>query len=236
MKHIRDLQKYPFICFLVFTLTLTSAFAFAADAQKSDDTPAKLGYARRSAEALSKLLDGNKRFASGRNVHSKDLQQRPWAIVITCSDSMTAPEIIFDQGQANIFVVRTAGNVLDPVSVGSIEYAAKQLRTPLLIILGHDKCDVVKTAAETREITQDNTAALVRKIIPAVKKAIAIGGTKEDILHNAIRENILNQRKYLLRKSPVVNNLISLGAIQIVTAIYHDESGEVELLKLASSK
>ncbi|MBF0505342.1 MAG: carbonic anhydrase [Nitrospirae bacterium] len=209
-----------------YCLLLTFGIAFA-DAQKSDGTPIKLN----SYEALSKLLDGNKRFASGRHVQSKNLKQHPWAIVVACSDSMVAPEIIFDQGPGSIFAIRTAGNVLDPISVGSIEYAAKRLHTPLLIILGHDKCDVVKAAVETKEISQDNIMALVRKIVPAVKKAAAMGGSKEDILHNAIRENILIQRKYLLRKSPVVNNLVGAGAIQIVTGIYNDESGEVEIIK-----
>lgn len=220
-------RKY-FYASLMLAIVFSIGISFA-DAQKGDDTPIKLQYVQRSDEALSKLLDGNKRFVSGRHVQSKDLKQHPWAIVVACSDSTAAPEIIFDQGPGNLFVIRTAGNVLDTISVGSIEYAAKQLRTPLLIILGHDKCDVVRATVETKEISQDNIMALVRKIVPAVKKATVIGGSKEDILHNAIRGNILIQRKYLLRKSPVVNDLVSSGAIEIVTGIYHDDSGEVEL-------
>ncbi len=195
-------------------------------------------------EALSKLLEGNKRFISGSpatkdtgDKRRKELSkaQHPPAIVVTCSDSQVAPEIIFDQDLGHLFVVRSAGNVLDPISVGSIEYAAEHLHAPLLIILGHDNCDVVSAAIETKEKTEDNIWTILRKILPAVKKATAEGGTKENILNNAIRENVLLQQKYLLRKSPVIKKLIASGDMKVVAGIYHLESGAVELFSVPTS-
>ena len=220
-----------FLCSTFFCLLLTSyclLFAFSlafAAAQKGD-------------EALSKLLEGNKRFISGNlapkntgDARRKELSkaQHPSAIVVACSDSRVAPEIIFDQGLGDLFVVRSAGNVLDPILVGSIEYAAGHLHAPLLILLGHDKCGAVSAALEAKEKTDDNIGTILRKILPAVKKATAKGGTKEDILNNAIRENVLLQQKYLLRKSPLIRKLIQSGDLKVVAGIYHIESGKIEL-------
>lgn len=218
------MPRKSFYVSLLFTVIISVSLSFAG-AQKGD-------------EALSKLLDGNKRFVSGSlatkdtgDARRKDLSkaQHPVAIVVTCSDSRVAPEIIFDQGLGDVFVVRVAGNVIDPISAGSIEYAAEHLHTPLLIILGHDKCGAVSAALEAKEKTEDNIGAILRKILPAVRKATARGGTKEDILNNSIRENVLLQQKYLLRKSPVVKNLIASGDLKVVTGIYHLESGVIEL-------
>jgi carbonic anhydrase len=196
--------------------------------------------ALKSDEALSKLMDGNRRFISG-SLATKDagdarrkelsIAQHPSAIVVACSDSRVAPEIIFDQGLGDVFVVRVAGNVIDPISAGSIEYAAEHLHAPLLILLGHDKCGAVTAALEAKEKTEDNIGAILRKILPAVKKATAMGGTKEDILNNAIRENVLLQQKYLLRKSPIVKKLIASGDLKVVAGIYHLESGKIELFE-----
>ena len=216
-----------FFCLLLTAYCVLFAFSLSfAGAQKGD-------------EALSKLLEGNKRFISGSpatkdtgNERRKELSkaQHPYAIIVTCSDSQVVPEIIFDQALGDVFVVRSAGNVLDPISVGSIEYAAEHLHAPLLILLGHDKCDAVSAALEAKEKTEDNIWTILRKILPAVKKATARGGTKEDILNNAIRENVLLQQKYLLRKSPAVKKLIASGDLKVVVGIYHIESGSIELL------
>jgi len=215
-----------FYCLLLTAccLLLALSLSFAA-AQKGD-------------EALNKLLDGNQRFISG-SLATKDIgdarrkelsnAQHPFAIVVTCSDSRVPPEIIFDQDLGDLFVVRSAGNVLDPILVGSIEYAAGHLHAPLLILLGHDKCGAVSAALEAKEKTDDNIGTILRKILPAVKKATAKGGTKEDILNNAIRENVLLQQKYLLRKSPLIRKLIQSGDLKVVAGIYHIESGKIEL-------
>src|SRR5512140_1143168 len=100
-------------------------------------------------EALQKLMDGNKRYVEGK-LASKDLGdtkrkellkgQKPFAIVVTCSDSRVPPELLFDQGLGDVFVIRVAGNVVDPIALGSIEYGAEHLNSPLLVILGHSNC------------------------------------------------------------------------------------------------
>jgi len=215
-----------FFCLLLTAYCLLFAFSLSFSGTQKGD------------EALSKLLDGNQRFISG-SLATKDIgdarrkelskAQHPSAIVVICSDSLAPPEIIFDQGLGDLFVVRSAGNVLDPISVGSIEYAAEHLHAPLILLLGHDKCSVVSTALEAKEKTDDNIGTILRKILPAVKKATARGGTKEDILNNAIRENVLLQQKYLLRKSPLIRKLIQSGDLKVVAGIYHSESGKIEV-------
>ncbi len=200
--------------------------------------------AQKGEEAFSKLMDGNKRFVSG-SLAQKDLGdskrkellkgQSPFAIVVTCSDSRLAPEIIFDQGLGDIFVIRVAGNVLDPIALGSIEYAAEHLHAPLLIILGHEQCGAVKAAMDAKGKPEGNIGAIVSKIIPAVKAAKTKGGTRDDILNNAIKENVLVQEKYLMSKSPILKHLIEKGELKVITAIYHLGSGEVEILGKGSS-
>ncbi|MEW6117612.1 MAG: carbonic anhydrase [Nitrospirota bacterium] len=202
------------------------------------------GLVSKGDEAFTKLMDGNKRFVSG-SLSSKDVGdakrkellkgQSPYAIVVACSDSRVAPEIIFDEGLGSIFVVRVAGNVLDPVALGSIEYAAEHLHSPLLVILGHEKCGAVAATLDAKGKPEGNIGAIVQKIMPAVKKAKAKGGTKDDILNNAIKENVMLSNAYMLKKSPVLKHLIESGALKVVTAVYHLGSGEVEILQQPAS-
>lgn len=196
-------------------------------------------------EAFTKLMDGNKRFIAGlpaaKDVGSTRRQellagQNPSAIIVACSDSRVAPEIIFDQGLGDVFVVRVAGNVLDPVSLGSIEYAAEHLHTPLLILLGHEKCGAVTAAVEAKGHAEGNIEAIVKKIIPAAKKAAAMGGSKDEILNNAIKENVLLSNQYLLKRSPVLTHLIHEGKLKVVTAVYQLGSGEVKILETAKAQ
>ena len=192
-------------------------------------------------EAAGKLMDGNKRFVAGslsqKNVgdaRRKELAggQHPFAIVVTCSDSRVAPEIIFDEGLGDIFVVRVAGNVLDPISLGSIEYAAEHLHAPLLILLGHESCGAVSAALDAKGEPEGNIGAIVKKIMPAIEKAKAKGGSRDDILANAIKENVILSYKDICGKSPLLTHLIDKGELKVVAGVYHLASGEVEQLPL----
>jgi carbonic anhydrase len=192
-------------------------------------------------ESFGKLMEGNKRFAAGSlaqkdvgEARRKELAvgQHPFAIVVTCSDSRVAPEIIFDEGLGDIFTVRVAGNVLDPISLGSIEYAAEHLHAPLLILMGHEKCGVVSAALDSKGATEGNIGAILKKIMPAVKKAKAKGGSKDDMLNNAIRENVALSYKELRSKSPLLKHLIDKGELKVVAVVYHLASGDVEQLPL----
>lgn len=196
-------------------------------------------------EAFGKLMEGNKRFVSGTLSQKEGCQakrqelvagQRPAAIVVTCSDSRVAPEVVFDQFLGDIFVVRVAGNVLDPVGLGSVEYAAEHLHAPLLVIMGHDKCGAVSAALDATGKPEGNIGAIITKIIPAVEKAKATGGTKDQVLDAAIRENVLVSHASLLKQSPVLKHLIEKGELTVVDAVYHLGNGEAEVLSPVPSK
>jgi carbonic anhydrase len=191
-------------------------------------------------DPLKKLIEGNRRFVSG-NLATKDFSeakrkelakgQKPFAVVVGCSDSRVSPEIIFDQGLGDIFVVRVAGNVLDPISLGSIEYAVEHLKTPLIVILGHTHCGAVEAAIESKGKAEENINAIVKKILPAVEKARKKSKTSEDLLNKAIEENVLLQKEYMLKHSRIIRKFVKAKKVQIVTAIYDIESGEVQIIK-----
>jgi carbonic anhydrase len=192
-------------------------------------------------EAFGKLIAGNKRFVTGSlaqkdvgDARRKELAggQHPFAIVVTCSDSRVAPEIVFDEGLGDIFVVRVAGNVLDPISLGSIEYAAEHLHAPLLVLMGHEQCGAVSAALDAKGEPEGNIGAIIKKILPAVKKAKVKGGSRDEMLNNAIRENVVLSYKDVRGKSPVLKHMIDKGELRVVAGVYHLASGEVESLPL----
>jgi len=190
-------------------------------------------------EALQKLMDGNKRYVEGslakkdvgqirRNELSKG--QKPFAVVLTCSDSRVPPEILFDQGLGDIFVVRVAGNIVDPVVLRSIEYGTEHLNSPLLFILGHTNCGAVTATLEILE-TKGEPCPLAKKIMPAAKKAIKKGGTKEEILETAIKENVKNVYKDVM-KSEIISHLVQEGKLKIVAGEYDITTGKVTMIEL----
>lgn len=198
-----------------------------------------LAFIQKGDEAVGRLMDGNKRFVAGSSTQpdlsdarKKELAggQHPSAIVVTCSDSRVAPEHIFNQGLGDIFVIRTAGNVLDPIALGSVEYAAEHLHTPLLVIMGHEKCGAVAAAMEAPDKPEGNIGSILVKILPAVKKAKASGGTKEEMLDKAIRRNVVLSHNAVLKQSPVLKHLAEEGELKVIEALYHLTSGEVEIL------
>lgn len=199
-------------------------------------------------ESLQKLMDGNKRYVEGK-LATKDLGdskrkelskgQKPFAIVVSCSDSRVPPEILFDQGIGDIFIIRVAGNVVDPIALGSIEYGAEHLNVPLLFILGHTKCGAVKATLEAKGEPEGNIGAIVKKIMPAAKKANKKGGTKDEILETAIQENVKNVYNDVMKKSKIIPHLVEEGKLKIVAGEYDITTGKVamiELPKVAPSK
>jgi carbonic anhydrase len=204
---------------------------------------AGLVYAGAGEDSLSKLLDGNKRFVSGE-LAKKDIGdarrqeltkgQHPFATVLTCSDSRVAPELIFDEGLGDIFIIRDAGNVVEPITLGSIEYGVEHLHTPLFIILGHEKCGAVTAALDAKGEPEGNIGAILKKIMPAVKKAKKAGKDRESTLDLAIQENVRNTYKNVM-KSKIVSELVHEGKLQIIGAEYYLGTGKVEMIDLASS-
>lgn len=186
-------------------------------------------------QALKKLIEGNKRFASLKQKHPNQgvrrraevsKGQKPFAVIVGCSDSRIPPEILFDQGIGDIFVIRDAGNIVDDVVLGSIEYAVDHLGTRLVVILGHSKCGAVTATVQGGE-AHGHVGSIVKAIIPAVKKA---KGEKGDLIDNAIRANIGIVTKQVKSSTPVIAKLVRTGKVKVVGAHYDIDTGLVQIL------
>lgn len=187
-------------------------------------------------EALKKLIDGNRRFSSERQKHPRQNKDRilrtvkihdPFAVVIGCSDSRTPPEIIFDQGLGDLFTIRAAGNTVDNVCVGSVEYAVEHLGVELVLVLGHKNCGVFKTAA-----SGDDVHHHLGSLVATAQKAVSIAKTKPGcIIENAVKENVSILIKKLENDSPTLHKYIKKGKLKIVGGYYDLETGKVEMLK-----
>lgn len=187
------------------------------------------------SEALKLLKDGNNRFVNGKLLF-KDFKgdrtkltnsQSPYAIVVTCSDSRVPAEYIFDESLGKLFVIRNAGNVLDKIELGSIEYAATQLNSKTLIIMGHKSCGAVKAKLAATKLPSKNLNAIVDKII-LPKDSDKLHQSTD--LDEAIKFNVNNQIDYLKKNSQILNKLIISKQLEIVGAIYDIESGKVEFI------
>jgi carbonic anhydrase len=184
---------------------------------------------------LGALLEGNRRYVSGAAAHPRRSAERraetargqnPLAAVLTCADSRVVPEIIFDQGIGDLFVVRVAGNVADDAVIGSIEYAAGHLRVPLVIVLGHTDCGAVNATIAGGEVTGP-LARVIGKIAPAVERARSIAG---ELTENAVRENIALVTGQLVGATPILRRLVDRNEVRIIGAVYDVESGVVTVL------
>jgi carbonic anhydrase len=182
-------------------------------------------------QAISALHAGNDRYAHDQlsakhypaERHLLTKGQQPYAIVLSCSDSRVPPEILFDESLGKLFVVRVAGNVIDPVVLGSIEYAAEHLHTHLLIVLGHEGCGAVKATLDGGT-PPPNIAELTKRIAPAVEK------TKGKGMDAAVAENVRLQMEHALSESKLLSDLSAKGEIRILGAVYSLKSGTVQWL------
>jgi carbonic anhydrase len=185
-------------------------------------------------EALQKLIDGNKRFMTGK-LALKDTGgtrrgnlvkgQKPFAVIIACSDSRVPPELIFDQALGDLFIVRTAGNVVDPIAVGSVEYAVEHLLAPLVVVMGHDYCGAVKAAVDGGE-APGSINTIIAKLMPSVEKAKATGATGHDLYELATDENIKKTVEEL-QESPIIKHFLEGKKITLKGAKYFLKTGEV---------
>ena len=212
-------------------LTLVCAGALWAPTLSMASAPSTVN----ADEALKLLLAGNERFVAGTlNSVTRDevaqcrtelvQGQKPFAIVLCCSDSRVGPEIVFDQELGNIFVVRTAGEVLDAAGIGSIEYAVAHLGSPLLMVLGHEHCGAVAAAvADAKE--PGHIASIIKAIRPAVAKTKDRPG---DPLQNAIQANVHNIAARLERTGPVLSEAVKAGRLKVMGATFSLSTGKVE--------
>jgi carbonic anhydrase len=212
---------------LLVAVLLTGALAFASET----------GSGITADEALKKLLDGNRNFLKDPNGMSNRQAlaagQKPYAIILSCSDSRVPPELIFEKGLGEVFVIRVAGNIPDPIILGSIEYAAEQFGTPLIVVLGHTRCGAVSAAVDAKGHPQGNIGAIIKTIAPAVEQARkdARNVSKSDLVESAIDNTIKLVAKSLVKQSPVIRSLVDAGKIKVVGAKYDLDDGTVKLLE-----
>lgn len=186
-------------------------------------------------QSLKKLLDGNKRYVMCKQLNPRQdakrrkevsKGQKPFAVIVGCSDSRIPPELIFDQGLGDLFVVRLAGNIVDNLALGSIEYAVEHLGTKLVMVLGHSKCGAVTSAVKSPE-APGHVGCIVKAIQPAIKKASKFQG---DLVDNAIRVNVALVVNKIKSSKPVMAGMIEKGDVEVIGAYYNIETGAVELL------
>jgi carbonic anhydrase len=184
--------------------------------------------------ALRELRAGNRRYVAARVVrpHQNAARralvakgQHPFAVVIGCADSRVPPEIVFDQGLGDLFVVRVAGNIADDAVLGSVEYAVEHLGARLIVVLGHERCGAVQAALQGGE-TPGHVAALVEAIGPAVD---AVRGQPGDVLDRAVKANVGRVVGEVKSSKPVLAPLVEAGKVRVVGGYYHLASGAVEL-------
>ncbi|HOT07143.1 MAG TPA: carbonic anhydrase [Methanotrichaceae archaeon] len=187
-------------------------------------------------QALKNLMDGNARFVSGQAIRPNQGSDRlaevvggqhPFAVLVGCSDSRIPPEIIFDQGIGDIFVIRTAGQVIDDVALGSIEYAVEHLGVKLVMVLGHDSCGAVKATVDGGE-APGHIGSLVKSISPAVEAARSDGNLS--VLDQAIDINVRNIVEQIKGSGPILSHEVADGKIGVVGARYNLSSGAVHLV------
>jgi carbonic anhydrase len=218
----------------VVTVSATPTVAAVAPVHPSPaapDTPAK---------ALSRLLAGNRRFVAGRARHPRATlrtvralaaAQDPFAIVLGCADSRVPPEVLFDQGLGDVFDNRVAGNIVDDLLLGSIEYAVEHFAPPVLLVLGHERCGAVKATIETIEsggTAPGHIGAVVEALRPILEPVLDRPG---DPVENGVVANIRAQTAALVERSEIVRSQVESGAITVVGARYDLDTGKVRMIR-----
>ncbi|MDD4857623.1 MAG: carbonic anhydrase [Candidatus Krumholzibacteria bacterium] len=189
-------------------------------------------------KALEALIDGNERFKAGASTQARQDParrsevaegQHPRAAIVGCSDSRVAPEIVFDQGLGDVFVVRTAGNLVDQLGVESLEYAAAHLGVPLIVVMGHSRCGAVEAAARG---THGRPSAIQSALAPSLEAA---KGRTRNRLDAAARENARMIAAALESREGVLKGLVDEGSLHILGAFYDIERGTVEFFSHGDS-
>lgn len=195
-------------------------------------------------EALELLREGNRRFVS--DITSRDTfesrarrielaaGQQPFAAILGCSDSRVPVEIVFDQGLGDLFVIRVAGNIVAPSQIGSVEFAAEQFGTRLVVVLGHSKCGAIQTTLEqlTRPVENQsrNLHSIVDLVRPSVEGLLAteLKYDHDELVRQAVRANIRASVRQLRHGSDIIENLIRNAGLMVVGAEYSLETGVVD--------
>lgn len=231
---------------LILSITLISIYPLGYAA---NTTPHASLVNPAAQAALTRLMDGNKRYISGKSTcgwtanptdaeRRKQLAntQKPFAVILGCSDSRVPPEIIFDQRLGDLFVIRVAGNIIDDVVLGSVEYAARFLGqpTPLVFVLGHEGCGAVIAAIRASENKGDmpnHIFNIIDRIMPVVlqtKKTTKI--TDEKFVDDVITANIQSVVKQLKNSTPILIDAVRKNELHIVGGRYNLDNGEIKIV------
>lgn len=238
------MKKHSLIAFSVALAICSTAYGEAPPAA-SVMTRARQ-QAMTPRDALLRLKEGNDRFVEGRPVHRNLLEQArltaagqyPYAAILCCLDSRTAPEQIFDLGIGDIFCARVAGNVVNNDIVGSLEFSCKVTGAKLIAVIGHNSCGAVRGAVDRVELGK--LTGLLEKIEPAViaaeKETGGVRSSSDKILvERATAENVVLQMEAILHKSRILRSMLENGQIALVGGLQDLETGRVTLVKLKDS-
>jgi carbonic anhydrase len=223
MRYARWKTRLIVTVALIVPLLAVSAFA-------ADNKPRLT-----AEEAWQRLKDGNERFAADR-LEAKEVDlarrteltvgQHPFAVVLACSDSRVPPEIVFNQGLGNIFVVRLAGNISEPFALGSIDYAVEHLHVPLIVVLGHEKCGAVTAA-----LGADKPEGNLGRLIGEIHIGEHLSADKDEALANAVENNVRFQTKSLTHCSEVISEHVEQKKLKVVAGVYDLATGKVRWLE-----
>lgn len=191
------------------------------------------------AEALRRLRNGNHRLITGNSRHPHqslaDLQrlaagQHPFAIIVGCADSRVAPEVLFDQGLGDLFDNRVAGNIVDDLLLGSVEFAVEEFHSPLIVVLGHERCGAVSAtinAIRTGGSAPGHIGTIVESLRPVVEPLLDQPG---DVVENGVQANVRAQVAGLMQRSHLIAERVDAGTLKVVGARYDLDTGKVTLV------
>jgi carbonic anhydrase len=197
------------------------------------DTSRIPGQGLTKEQAFQRLLEGHWRYMENQRQHravtledrSLHVQgQYPFAAMLGCADSRVSPELIFDQGQGDIFVVRVAGNIVGEAELASLEYAVEHLGVRLLVVFGHENCGAVKAALDVHD-APGPMGYLLRQIAPAVAEARTLPGP---LLDRAVNCNVKHSVQALMNRSVALNKAVESGLVRIIGVVYRLGTGDIE--------
>jgi carbonic anhydrase len=188
------------------------------------------------AEAASKLKEGNARYTSSNLQHPGQTTERraelaksqhPFATIVSCSDSRVPPEIVFDQGLGDLFVVRVAGNVIDDHGLGSIEYSVDHVGVRLIVVLGHQSCGAVKAARETIA-AKSKAPGHIQSLVTAIQPAV--DATAKGDLEATVKANVKDVVRALRSSTPILKAKVDSGDVRVIGGYYSLDTGAVTFL------
>ena len=217
-------------CLMIISFAGTNLFVEAADPAHPEQPSVA------PVEAIAKLKAGNERYTSGNLQHPGQTTERrtelagdqhPFASIVSCSDSRVPPEIVFDQGLGDLFVVRVAGNVMNDEGLGSLEYAVDHLGSRLILVLGHQSCGAVKAAKETIA-AKGKAPGHIQSLVTAIKPAVEATATGD--LDATIKANVKHVVNALRSSTPILKAKVDSGEVQVVGGYYSLDTGAVTFL------